>query len=173
MIGVAVLGSTGSVGASTLDVLARHPQRFRLVAVAAHRNAARLAQQIIDWQPAYAALSDDSVAHELVALLAGRAPRTRVLAGPGALEEIAALAEVGVRDGRDRRRCGIALDARRGARRQAAAARQQGVDGDGRTAAAAGGALGGRDLAADRQRAQRDLPVPAGGGRAPAWHRRA
>ncbi|MGO9803631.1 MAG: 1-deoxy-D-xylulose-5-phosphate reductoisomerase [Steroidobacteraceae bacterium] len=94
MIGVAVLGSTGSVGASTLDVLARHPQRFRLVAVAAHRNAARLAQQIIDWQPAYAALSDDSVAHELIALIAGRAPGTRVLAGPGALEEIAALAEV-------------------------------------------------------------------------------
>jgi 1-deoxy-D-xylulose-5-phosphate reductoisomerase len=94
MIGVAVLGSTGSVGASTLDVLARHPQRFRLVAIAAHRNAARLAQQVIDWQPAYAALSDESVAHELIALIAGRAPGTRVLAGPGALEEIAALAEV-------------------------------------------------------------------------------
>ena len=46
MIGVAVLGSTGSVGESTLDVLARHPQRFRLVALAASSNAAKLARQI-------------------------------------------------------------------------------------------------------------------------------
>ena len=52
VIGVAVLGSTGSVGDSTLDVLARHPQRFRLVAVAAHTNAAKLAQQILAFQPA-------------------------------------------------------------------------------------------------------------------------
>ena len=94
MIGVAVLGSTGSVGESTLDVLRRHPQRFRLVAIAAHRNATKLAQQIIDWQPAYAALADDSAAHELATLLAGKAPGTRVLAGAGALEEIAQLREV-------------------------------------------------------------------------------
>ena len=40
MIGVAVLGSTGSVGENTLDVLARNPDRFRLVALGAHRNAA-------------------------------------------------------------------------------------------------------------------------------------
>ena len=43
MIGVAVLGSTGSIGESTLDVLARHPDRFRVVALGAHRNAAKLA----------------------------------------------------------------------------------------------------------------------------------
>ncbi|HYL71445.1 MAG TPA: 1-deoxy-D-xylulose-5-phosphate reductoisomerase [Candidatus Dormibacteraeota bacterium] len=94
MIGVAVLGSTGSVGASTLDVLARHPERFRLVAIAAHRNAARLAQQVIEWQPAYAALADEGAAHELTALVGGRAPHTRLLAGPGALEELASLGEV-------------------------------------------------------------------------------
>jgi 1-deoxy-D-xylulose-5-phosphate reductoisomerase len=94
MIGVAVLGSTGSVGESTLDVLARHPQRFRLVAIAGNRNAARLAQQIIAWQPAYAALADESAARELETLLAAQAPATRVLVGAGALEEIASLAEV-------------------------------------------------------------------------------
>src|SRR5215472_18870145 len=94
MIGVAVLGSTGSVGESTLDVLARHPQRFRLVAVAAHRNAAKLARQVLEWQPAYAALADEAAAHELVALLGGGAPGTRVLAGAGALEELAQLTEV-------------------------------------------------------------------------------
>ena len=94
MIGVAVLGSTGSVGESTLDVLRRHPQRFRLVAIAAHKNAAKLAQQVIDWQPPYAALSDESAAQELVTLLAGKAPGTRVLAGAGALEELAQLREI-------------------------------------------------------------------------------
>ena len=94
MIGVAVLGSTGSVGESTLDVLARHPQRFRLIAVAAHRNAAKLARQVLEWQPAYAALADEAAAHELVALLGAGAPGTRVLAGAGALEELAQLAEV-------------------------------------------------------------------------------
>jgi 1-deoxy-D-xylulose-5-phosphate reductoisomerase len=94
VIGVAVLGSTGSVGANTLDVLRRHPERFRLIAVAAHRNVERLAQQIVEWQPAYAALADESAAHELGALVGGKAPRTRLLAGAGALEEVAALAEV-------------------------------------------------------------------------------
>jgi 1-deoxy-D-xylulose-5-phosphate reductoisomerase len=93
MIGVAVLGSTGSVGESTLDVLARHPERFRLVAIAAHRSAAKLAAQIRSWQPAYAALADESAAGELRALLGTSAPRTRLLFGAAALEEIATLPE--------------------------------------------------------------------------------
>jgi 1-deoxy-D-xylulose-5-phosphate reductoisomerase len=93
MIGVAVLGSTGSVGESTLDVLGRHPQRFRLVAIAAHTNAAKLAAQVLKWRPAYAALADAHAALELERLLAGVAPQTRVLGGPGALEELAVLPE--------------------------------------------------------------------------------
>ena len=62
MMGVAVLGSTGSVGESTLDVLARHPQRFQVVALAAHRNAAKLARQVLTFRPAFAALADDGAA---------------------------------------------------------------------------------------------------------------
>jgi 1-deoxy-D-xylulose-5-phosphate reductoisomerase len=93
MIGVAVLGSTGSVGESTLDVLARHPERFRLVAIAAHTNAAKLAAQVLKWRPAYAALADAGAAAELERLLAGAARETRVLAGSGALEELATLPE--------------------------------------------------------------------------------
>ena len=58
MIGVVVLGSTGSIGESTLDVLARHPDRFRLVAIGAHRNVGKLTQQILQHRPAYAALAD-------------------------------------------------------------------------------------------------------------------
>ncbi|MBV8342833.1 MAG: 1-deoxy-D-xylulose-5-phosphate reductoisomerase [Gammaproteobacteria bacterium] len=95
MIGVAVLGSTGSVGESTLDVLARHRDRFRLVAIAANNNAAKLARQIRAWRPPYAALADESAAAELRALLGAAVPETRVLAGTGALEELALLPEAG------------------------------------------------------------------------------
>jgi 1-deoxy-D-xylulose 5-phosphate reductoisomerase len=91
VIGVAVLGSTGSIGESTLDVLARHPDRFRLVALGARRNAARLAEQCVRWRPDYAALADESAAQELRAKLAAAGVRTRVLAGESALEELAAL----------------------------------------------------------------------------------
>lgn len=93
MIGVAVLGSTGSIGASTLDVLSQHPSRFKVVALAAHRNAAKLAQQIVQWRPDYAALVDSNSASELRERLAKANVKTRVLVGPGALCEIAALPE--------------------------------------------------------------------------------
>jgi 1-deoxy-D-xylulose-5-phosphate reductoisomerase len=93
VIGVAVLGSTGSVGESTLDVLARHPQRFRLVAIAANTNASKLARQVLAHRPAYAALADPHAAAELQALLGGAAAGTRVLGGASALEELAVLPE--------------------------------------------------------------------------------
>ena len=56
MKGVAVLGSTGSVGQSTLTVLRRHADRFRLVALTAHANADLLGRQISEWQPRFAGL---------------------------------------------------------------------------------------------------------------------
>jgi 1-deoxy-D-xylulose-5-phosphate reductoisomerase len=56
MQGVAVLGSTGSIGTSTLNVLRRHPDRFRLVALTAGSNATLLADQIREWQPGFAGL---------------------------------------------------------------------------------------------------------------------
>ena len=93
MIGVAVLGSTGSIGASTLDVLARHPDKFKLVAVGANRNVAKLAAQVLRWRPAYAVLADESAARELVTTLGNQAPQTRVLAGQDGLIEIATLRE--------------------------------------------------------------------------------
>ena len=94
MIGVAVLGSTGSIGESTLDVVARHPDRFRLVAIGARRSAAKLAAQIARYRPAYAALVDETAAAELRGLLGNSAPQTRILVGEGALTEIAAMPEV-------------------------------------------------------------------------------
>jgi 1-deoxy-D-xylulose-5-phosphate reductoisomerase len=55
-IGVAVLGSTGSIGQSTLGVLARHRDRFRVVALTAHRNAELLHTQAGQWHPTYVGL---------------------------------------------------------------------------------------------------------------------
>src|ERR1700730_8955444 len=94
MIGVAVLGSTGSMGESTLDVLARHPERFRGAALGAHRNAVKLAQQVIRWRPDYAALADEAAIPELTERLAGAGVSTRVVGGPDGLMEVAALPEV-------------------------------------------------------------------------------
>ena len=93
MIGVVVLGSTGSIGESTLDVLARHPDRYRVVALGAHRNAGKLAEQVRRYRPAYAALADENAARELAAELGTAGRGTRVLAGAGALTEIATLPE--------------------------------------------------------------------------------
>ncbi len=56
--GVAVLGSTGSIGCSTLDVLRRQREHFHLVALTAGRNADALARQVAEWGPAFAGLAD-------------------------------------------------------------------------------------------------------------------
>ncbi len=93
MIGVVVLGSTGSIGESTLDVLARHPDRFRLVGIGAHRSVEKLAEQILRFRPAYAALADATAARALAERLGDAAPGTRLLAGPESLTELATLAE--------------------------------------------------------------------------------
>jgi 1-deoxy-D-xylulose-5-phosphate reductoisomerase len=92
--GVAILGSTGSVGENTLDVIARHPDRFHVVALGAHRNAEKLAAQALRFNVPYAALADVAAARRLEEQLRARGAQTRVLAGNGALEEIAALPEV-------------------------------------------------------------------------------
>jgi 1-deoxy-D-xylulose-5-phosphate reductoisomerase len=65
MIGVAVLGSTGSIGENTLDVLARHQDKFKVVALGAHRNVAKLAQQVLSVRPLCAVLADVSPAAAL------------------------------------------------------------------------------------------------------------
>ncbi len=89
MIGVAVLGSTGSVGQNTLDVLARHPDRFQVTALGARTNVDRLAAQCARWQPRLAAMADADAAAALARQLRATSPRTEVLAGE---EGVAALA---------------------------------------------------------------------------------
>ncbi len=90
MIGVCVLGATGSIGLSTLDVLARHPDRFQVNALSANRDVRGMFEQCRRFRPSTAVMADADAALELERLLAAEAPDTRVLAGTQGLEEIAA-----------------------------------------------------------------------------------
>ncbi len=89
---LAILGATGSIGASTLDVVARHPERFEVVALTGHRQLDVLATQCRQHKPRYAVVADAADGDKLSAVLAGSG--TTVLAGGEALEQIAALPEV-------------------------------------------------------------------------------
>ena len=66
---VTVLGSTGSIGVSTLDVIRRHPDRFKVAALTAAKQIDRLANQCIEFNPAIAVVSDADGAKRLSELL--------------------------------------------------------------------------------------------------------
>jgi 1-deoxy-D-xylulose-5-phosphate reductoisomerase len=87
---VAVLGSTGSIGVSTLDVLTRHRDRYEVLALTAHSNVARLREQCLAHQPAFAVVGSATDAATLASDLAGAGSATQVLSGEDALAEIAA-----------------------------------------------------------------------------------
>jgi 1-deoxy-D-xylulose-5-phosphate reductoisomerase len=91
---VAVLGSTGSIGVSTLDVLARHPERFSVTALAAGSNHGRLLEQCLQHRPRVAVMQDPAAARELETGLRAAGLKTEVLAGSQALEQVAAEADV-------------------------------------------------------------------------------
>lgn len=91
MIGVTVLGSTGSIGLSTLAVLRLHPERFRVVALTANRDVDGLYRQCLQWRPLYAALSDPDAAERLRQRLRAEGSDTQALGGEAALEQVAAL----------------------------------------------------------------------------------
>jgi 1-deoxy-D-xylulose-5-phosphate reductoisomerase len=91
MQGIAILGSTGSIGCSTLDVIARHPQRFRVVALAAASRWQTLLEQCLMYRPEVAALIDPAAAGRLAAALSARGSGTRVLSGAAALATLATL----------------------------------------------------------------------------------
>ena len=91
---ITLLGATGSIGASTLDVVARHPDRFRVAALAANKDWERLAGLCRTHRPPFAAMQDAGAARALAKALAANGVATRVLAGPAGLAEVAALPEV-------------------------------------------------------------------------------
>jgi 1-deoxy-D-xylulose-5-phosphate reductoisomerase len=87
---LAILGSTGSIGVSTLDVAARHPDRFKVVALAAGKNDALLAEQCLAICPEHAVLADAESAERLRKKLAERGCATQVHCGAEAMERIVA-----------------------------------------------------------------------------------
>ncbi len=89
--GITILGSTGSIGVNTLDVLERHPDRYRVVALAANTRVEKLLEQCRRFQPEYAVMLDAEAALRLSARVRTVGLSTRVLAGAEALEKIAAL----------------------------------------------------------------------------------
>jgi 1-deoxy-D-xylulose-5-phosphate reductoisomerase len=93
MIGVSILGSTGSIGLSTLDVLQRHTDRYRVVALTANRDVDGLAAQCRRFHPALAVMADPDCAGQLRRRLAPSLPDIEVLSGTHGLETAARLPE--------------------------------------------------------------------------------
>jgi 1-deoxy-D-xylulose-5-phosphate reductoisomerase len=87
---ITVLGATGSIGVSTLDVISRHPDRYKVFALTADRRWQLLATQCLVHQPRYAVLKDSAAALELEAELRRQGCPTEVLQGDEALELVAA-----------------------------------------------------------------------------------
>ena len=90
---ITILGSTGSIGISTLDVLARHPERYQVHALTAHTNCERLAQQCVLFHPAVAVVGSALAARQLSALLQAQKIATQVEYGPAALCAVASASE--------------------------------------------------------------------------------
>ncbi|QWD30763.1 1-deoxy-D-xylulose-5-phosphate reductoisomerase [Polynucleobacter paneuropaeus] len=82
---IAILGSTGSIGTNTLDVIRAHPERFEVVALTAAKQVERLAEQCVEFKPRVAVVSDAGSAKKLSELLLAKQVSTQVLYGPDAL----------------------------------------------------------------------------------------
>jgi 1-deoxy-D-xylulose-5-phosphate reductoisomerase len=89
-----VLGSTGTIGVNTLDVVARHPARYKVVALTAHRQVEKLYQQCLQFEPQFAVMLDADCAGELRLRLRQSGLGTEVQSGMAALEQVAALPQV-------------------------------------------------------------------------------
>ena len=89
-----ILGSTGSIGESTLDVVSRHPEKFRVFALAGHKQVEKLAAQCRTFRPEYAVVADAEHAARLEALLKRDGTATQVLHGAQALVDVASADEV-------------------------------------------------------------------------------
>ena len=88
---VAILGSTGSIGGSTLDVIARHPDRYSVAGLAARSQWQKLFEQCIAFRPRIAALLDPAAAESLRAALRDAGSETEVVDGAAGLATVAAL----------------------------------------------------------------------------------
>lgn len=89
-----ILGSTGSIGVSTLDVVARHPDRFKIVALTANNSVEKMLEQCRRFQPRYAVMLNATSGEKLQTEIRAAGLATEVLWGVESLEKVAALPEV-------------------------------------------------------------------------------
>ena len=96
MIGLTLLGATGSIGVSTLDVVSRHKDKYQIIALTANRNIELLAEQCEMWKPKYAVIADHDLAELLQNSLKGKGldSEVKTLSGTEGLQHVAALPEV-------------------------------------------------------------------------------
>jgi 1-deoxy-D-xylulose-5-phosphate reductoisomerase len=95
MTHLTILGSTGSIGKSTLDVVARHPDKYSVTALTAQRQDDVLFEQCVRFKPRYAVLLDEAAALRLTQKISTTTLATEVLCGMEALEQVSSLPEVG------------------------------------------------------------------------------
>ena len=91
---ITILGSTGSIGTSTLDVVARHPDRFKIIALTANSQVDLLFRQCQQFKPAFAVMLEEAAAVELRRRAREAGLGTEILSGIAALEQVAVLPEV-------------------------------------------------------------------------------
>ena len=93
---ITILGSTGSVGISTLDVVARHPNRYQVIALTANKSTDKMLEQCRIFRPRYAVMLDPVSAENLRAEVCTAGINTEILCGVESLEKVASLPEVDI-----------------------------------------------------------------------------
>lgn len=89
MKAITLLGSTGSIGTQTLDIVAQYPDQFRVVGMVAGRNIELFAQQVLQFKPEIIAIQDPAQLPELKAAIASLQTQPQILAGPEGVVEVA------------------------------------------------------------------------------------
>jgi 1-deoxy-D-xylulose-5-phosphate reductoisomerase len=92
--GLCILGSTGTIGVNTLDVIQRHPDKYKVIALTANQSDEVLFQQCVAFNPHYAVLVNDDAAQKLKSRLDATDVNTQILSGVESLEKVAGLDEV-------------------------------------------------------------------------------
>jgi 1-deoxy-D-xylulose-5-phosphate reductoisomerase len=93
---VTILGSTGTIGLQTLDVIARHANEYKVFALAANSNVDALLKQCLEFQPTFAVLLDENAAQDLREKLKVHSNKTEVLSGMRGLEQVSSYANVDI-----------------------------------------------------------------------------
>lgn len=94
MKGICILGATGSIGVNTLDVAARHPEKYKIIALSANSQVDRLVEQCEKYSPEYAVIANENAVEELTIKLKNKNISAKILSGIDGLETIASLPQV-------------------------------------------------------------------------------